>query len=66
MSSSQNKSGRNPLVNFAANLLPWQQKKPSIVQYVEAAKYVGGRTRERNWPESNEYYEKNGIRQVLK
>jgi hypothetical protein len=35
MSPSQNKSGRNPLVNFAANLFPWQQKKPSIVEYVD-------------------------------
>jgi hypothetical protein len=53
MSSAQ----RNPLVNFAANLFPWQQKKPSIVEYVEAAKYVGGGTRERNWPRSDEYRE---------
>jgi hypothetical protein len=57
MSPSQNKSGRKPLVNFAANLLPWQQKKPSIVQYVEKAKYVGGGTIERKWPRSDEYAE---------
>jgi hypothetical protein len=51
MSSAQ----RNPVQQIAARRLSWRQKNPSIVQYVEAAKYVGGGTRERNWPESYKY-----------
>lgn len=45
MSSAQ----RNPVQQIAARLLSWRQEQLSIVQYVEAAQYVGGGTRERNW-----------------
>jgi hypothetical protein len=51
MSSAQ----RNPVQQIAARLLPWRQEQPSIVQYVEAAKYVGGGTIERKWPVSHVY-----------
>jgi hypothetical protein len=49
MSLSQNKPGKKPFQQIASRFLPWWQEQQSIVEYVQAAKHVGGGTRERKW-----------------